>query len=55
VVARNAARLLGLDRDVGTVEVGKAADLILLDADPLADAAHLTRVAAVFKDGRRIR
>ncbi len=55
VVTRNAARLLGLDRDVGTVEVGKAADLLVLDADPLADAAHLTRVAAVFKDGRRVR
>ena len=55
VVTRNAARLLGLDQDVGTVEVGKTADLLVLDADPLADAAHLIRVAAVFKDGRRIR
>jgi imidazolonepropionase-like amidohydrolase len=55
VVTRNAARLLGLDADVGTVEAGKAADLLVLDADPLADVAHLTRVAAVFKDGVRVR
>ena len=55
VVTRNAARLLGLDADVGTVEVGKAADLLLLDADPLVDVANLERVAAVFRDGRRIR
>jgi imidazolonepropionase-like amidohydrolase len=26
----------------------------VLDADPLADVAHLTRVAAVFKDGVRV-
>jgi imidazolonepropionase-like amidohydrolase len=37
------------------VEVGKAADLLLLDADPLVDAAHLTRVAAVFRNGERVR
>jgi imidazolonepropionase-like amidohydrolase len=55
VVTRNAARLLGLEGDVGTVEVGKAADLLVLDADPLADVEHLTRVAAVFKHGVRVR
>jgi imidazolonepropionase-like amidohydrolase len=55
VVTRNAARLLGLDADVGTVEAGKAADLLVLDGDPLQDVEHLTRVAAVFKDGVRIR
>ena len=55
VVTRNAARLLGLDADVGTVEAGKAADLLLLDADPLAAAANLGRVAAVFRNGARVR
>ena len=55
VVTRNAARLLGLDADVGTVEVGKVADLLVLDADPLADVEHLTRVAAVFRHGVRVR
>jgi imidazolonepropionase-like amidohydrolase len=55
VVTRNAARLLGLDADLGTVEVGKVADLLVLDTDPLADAAHLGRVAAVFRNGERVR
>jgi imidazolonepropionase-like amidohydrolase len=54
VVTRNAARLLGVDANVGTVEAGKAADLLVLDADPLADVTHLTRVAAVFKDGVQV-
>ena len=54
-VTRNAARLLGLEAHVGTLEAGKAADLLVLGADPLADAEHLTRVAAVFKAGVRIR
>jgi imidazolonepropionase-like amidohydrolase len=33
----NPARVLGLADSLGSVEVGKLADLVLLDADPLAD------------------
>jgi len=54
-VTRNAARLLGLDGELGTVEAGKAADLLVLEADPLADPDNLTRVAAVFRAGVRVR
>jgi imidazolonepropionase-like amidohydrolase len=54
-VTRNAARLLGLEAHVGTIEVGKDADLLVVSADPLADAANLTRVAAVFRQGTRVR
>ena len=54
VVTRNAARLCGLSREVGTLEVGKQADLLLLDADPLVDQQNLTRVAGVFKSGLRV-
>jgi len=53
-VTRNAARLCGLHDRVGTLEVGKDADLLVLDADPLADEQNLTRVAAVFKSGVRV-
>src|SRR5581483_11342732 len=53
-VTRNAARLLGLDGELGTVEAGKAADLLVLEADPLADPDNLTRVAAVFRAGVRV-
>jgi imidazolonepropionase-like amidohydrolase len=53
-VTRNAARLAGLDSIVGTIESGKEADLLLLDADPLADVENLTRVAAVYKGGIQV-
>ena len=54
VVTRNAARLCGLDERVGTVEAGKAADLLVLDGNPLDDPRHLTRVAAVLLGGERV-
>lgn len=44
-------RLLGLP-DHGTVEVGKVADLVLLEGDPLADPRNLGRIAAVICRGR---
>jgi imidazolonepropionase-like amidohydrolase len=53
-VTRNAARLCGLIDQIGTLEAGKQADLLLLDGDPLADEQNLTRVAAVFKSGERL-
>ena len=53
-VTRNAARLCGVLDRVGTIEVDKDADLLLLDGDPLADEQNLTRVAAVYKSGVRI-
>jgi imidazolonepropionase-like amidohydrolase len=39
------------DREVGTLEPGKRADLIALDGNPLADVTALSRVALVMKDG----
>ena len=53
-VTRNAARLCGLHDRVGTLDVGKDADLLVLDADPLEDEQNLTRVAAVYKSGVRV-
>jgi imidazolonepropionase-like amidohydrolase len=54
VVTRNAARLCGLADRVGTLDVGKDADLLLLDADPLTDEQNLTRVVGVYKSGTRV-
>ena len=50
-----AARLLGIDDQVGTVEAGKRADLVLIDGDPHSDPAALRNVWAVFQGGRRVR
>lgn len=49
---RNAAEASGLLDEAGTIETGKAADLVLLDADPLADIANTARVHAVVVRGR---
>ena len=48
----NAADLLGLQAEVGTIETGKRADLIAVDGDPLVDVTVLKRVPFVMKDGR---
>ncbi|MFO1018202.1 MAG: amidohydrolase family protein [Hyphomonadaceae bacterium] len=49
---RRSADFLGVSEDRGTVEVGKRADLLLLEADPLEDVANTRRIAAVIVNGR---
>jgi hypothetical protein len=51
---RLAAEWLGTIDDRGTVETGKRADLVLLDANPLDDIANTRRIAAVFVNGRHL-
>jgi len=48
----NAADLLGLADQVGSLETGKRADLIAVSGDPLSDVTVLKRVEFVMKDGR---
>ena len=50
----NAAALLGVDNDRGTIEVGKRADLVAVAGDPLADVGVLAHPVAIFKDGRPV-
>jgi imidazolonepropionase-like amidohydrolase len=48
----NAARVMGIDRSTGTVEKGKAADLVLLEANPVENITNTRRIRYVIKDGR---
>lgn len=48
----NPARFLGREKDFGSVEAGKLADLVLLDADPALDIRNTRRIAAVVAAGR---
>jgi len=49
---RNIARFLGNEAEAGTIAVGKRADLILLDANPLADIKNISRKAGVMLGGK---
>jgi len=49
---RLSAIWLGLDSEIGTIEAGKLADLILLDANPLDNAKNSRRISGVFVNGR---
>ena len=49
---REPAEWLGLADSVGTIEPGRVADLVLLDANPLADINHTRRIAAVVLRGK---
>ena len=51
----NPARVLGLADSLGTVDVGKLADLVLLDANPLEDIRNTRTIRAVVADGRLYR
>jgi imidazolonepropionase-like amidohydrolase len=48
----NPARNFGFDRDLGSIEPGKLADLVVIDGNPLADIRQSDRVVQVMQNGR---
>ena len=51
-LTRNAAAFLELDDEIGTLEPGKIADIVMIDGDPLADISALANVMLVIKNGK---
>lgn len=47
----NAARIMNLDKDLGSIAVGKLADMVLVDGNPAAHISNIRKTALVVKDG----
>ena len=54
IATRNGAEGLGLLKETGTIEAGKAADLVVLEADPLASISNTRKIERVFLRGREV-
>jgi len=52
---RDAARALGLDETNGSLDVGRRADLLVVDGNPLSDLSALGKVRAVYLQGRAVK
>jgi imidazolonepropionase-like amidohydrolase len=46
------AQAMGMEKESGTIEVGKRADVILVDGNPLENISDIRKVAVVFTGGR---
>ena len=54
IATLNGAIYLGQEKDLGSIQRGKFADLLLLDADPTKDVKNFGAIAAVYKGGQKI-
>jgi imidazolonepropionase-like amidohydrolase len=52
---RDAARCMKLDRELGTIEPGKWADFVVLNADPLSNISNVRRIASVWIAGNEVK
>lgn len=52
IMTLNGAQSLGIDDEVGSIETGKVADLVVIDGNPIDDPSTIRNVTLVFKDGR---
>jgi enamidase len=51
ILSLNAARFEGRDQDIGSLAVGKRADLVVIDGNPMRDVTAVEHMPLVFKDG----
>ena len=48
----NGAKSLGMDKDIGSLQAGKLADIVVIDGDPLQDIRQSEKVAWTMVNGR---
>jgi adenine deaminase len=47
----NAARALGLENRLGSIDIGKEADILIINGDPISDIRNLRNIELVMKEG----
>jgi len=48
----NAAKALGMDKYIGSLEIGKKADAVIVSENPLENISNLTKIVQVIKHGK---
>ena len=51
IMTLNGAKILGVDKELGSIAAGKLADLVVIQGDPIARPAEIRRTTIVFKNG----
>src|SRR5690606_3111500 len=51
IMSLNGAKILGVDNELGSIEQGKIADLVVIRGNPIANHGEIRNVTIVFKDG----
>ena len=54
IATRNGAQALGIEEEVGTIESGKQADMIILSDNPVDDISNTKKIEAVINNGQLI-
>ena len=52
IATRNGAQALGIEEEVGTIESGKQADMVILSENPLDDISNTKKIEAVINNGQ---
>ena len=54
IVTRNNAKVLRWDKELGTLEAGKFADFVILNANPLDNISNVRQIDSVYKGGEKV-